>query len=494
MYKLLIADDEHLECDAIELLVTRANLPLQCFKAKNGHEAIKIAKLQNPEIIFLDIKMPGLDGIETAKQIRAINEDCQIVFLTAWSTFELAQQAIRLGASEYLVKPVKSKDVYNLLDKLILNINKEKTLQKQQAGDIREVLNLFSREFFISLKYGRLSEEAMNTYFRMQEISLTTGFTLVISGKNEEALHKIFLCNKNHPKVQLCYFPAVDRTTVLVFSIQETKIIEQLTKHPEKREIFIGEGTVFTDLTGIPKSISTASIAHTHACKHKIQFQKYSDELKPLIDTSKLQKKNITMIEHTLNGNVEKARNMAHEIIDTVRTKHTQENDAIEELYELLMMFSYEVNKNIAFLNHPKPQKSPIMSQEIYLLDLIDLACSAILEDKKNHYSRPFTFIDQYLRTHYHDQISVDQIAKMIGLNTKYFTHLCKIYLGTTFVEYLTNIRMEKAKHLLTAGEHSIKEVAKMTGFSDRNYFARVFKQTFCITPSDFKEDKTFLC
>lgn len=192
MYKLLIADDEPLECDAIELLVTRANLPLQCIKAKNGHEAVRLAKLHNPEIAFLDIRMPGLDGIEAAKQIRAMNEECHIVFLTAWSTFELAQQAIRLGASEYLVKPVQRKNVYDLLDKLIANLDEQKLTEKQQAGEIREVLNLFSREFFASLKFGRLSEDAMRSYFLMQGITTTEGFALVISGMGEDLLRSFF--------------------------------------------------------------------------------------------------------------------------------------------------------------------------------------------------------------------------------------------------------------------------------------------------------------
>ena len=63
-----------------------------------------MAKLHNPEIAFLDIRMPGIDGIEAAKQIRAMNEECHIVFLTAWSTFELAQQAIRKGIVTYLTE------------------------------------------------------------------------------------------------------------------------------------------------------------------------------------------------------------------------------------------------------------------------------------------------------------------------------------------------------------------------------------------------------
>lgn len=487
MYKLLIADDEHLECDAIELLVKRANLPLQCIKAKNGFEAVEMAKLHNPEIVFLDIRMPGLDGIEAAKQIREMQQECHIVFLTAWSTFEFAQQAVRLGASEYLVKPVQRKEVYDLLDKLMASLDEQKLTEKQQAGEIREVLNLFSREFFASLKFGRLTEEAMQSYFLMQGITTKGGFSLVISGMSEEDIRSFFQRKNMYPKLQICYFPSIDRITVLVFTLQGSKVIEQLTGHQAQESVVIGSGVLFHDLKGIPKAISTASIAHTYANKHKIQFQRFSEALKEPRDYAKLQAKNRLMIEETLGGNAVEARALAHEIIDTIKTNHTVEADAIEELYEFLMMFSYELNKGIAFLNQPKPQKDSLMGQEIYLMDCINEACSAVAEDKRDRHSRPFKYVDQYLHSHYHEQLSVEQMAKVVDLNTKYFSQLCKSYFGSTFLEYLTSIRMEKAKELLLTGEYSIKEVAEMTSFSDGNYFSRVFRQTFGISPSSFK-------
>lgn len=488
MYTLLIADDEHLECDAIELLVERAHLPLRCIKAKNGTEAVELARQYNPEIAFLDIRMPGLDGIEAAKQIKELNSDCQIVFLTAWSTFELAQQAIRLGASEYLVKPVQRKDVYDLLDQLIAHLDEIKLSETQQAGEIREVLNLFSREFFAALKFNRLSEEAMRSYFLMQDIRTEEGFALVISGMSEDNLRSLFQQSRLYPRLQICYFASIDRITVLIFTAQGSKVIEQLAGHQGESRMYIGSGVLFTGLSGIPRSISTASIAHTYAYRHKTRFQRFSDVLLEPKDSVKLQEKSQGMLEHTLQGNREQARMLAHEIIDNIQSNKLREEDAIEDIYERCMVFSYELNKRISLLNYPKPRKESVMEQEIYLMDFIDLACSAILQDKEDRYKRSFAFVDQYLRTHYQEQLSVEQVATIIGVNTKYFSQLCKTYLGSSFLEYLTSIRMEKAKELLDANELTIKEVAELTGFIDGNYFSRVFRQNFGVSPSSYKE------
>jgi len=287
----------------------------------------------------------------------------------------------------------------------------------------------------------------------------------------------------------MCYFPSVDRITVLIFTSQGAKVIEQLAGYQADEHMTIGSGILFTDLTAIPKSISTASIAHTHAHRHKIRFQRFSEVLVVPKDYAKLQARNLKLIEQTLAGNIEEARTLAHEIIDAVGMNHKQEKDAIEELYEMVIMFSYELNKGIPFLNYPKPQKDTIMGQEIYLMDFIDTACEAIAEDRKDRYSRPFKHIDQYLRSHYNEQLSVEQVARIINLNTKYFSQLCKSYFGSTFLEYLTSIRMEKAKQLLLTGDYTIREVAEMTSFSDGNYFSRVFRQTFGVSPSSFREE-----
>ncbi len=168
MYTLLIADDEPMECDAIELLVKQAKFPLRIIKARNGLEAVQFFRQHGPDIIFLDIRMPGMDGLEAARLIRSEKADIPIVFLTAWSTFEFAQQAVRLQANEYLVKPVSRKDIFDLLDRILEQLEAKKAISEEREKEVRQTLNLFSTEFFTALKYNNLKEEAVSKYFTMQ--------------------------------------------------------------------------------------------------------------------------------------------------------------------------------------------------------------------------------------------------------------------------------------------------------------------------------------
>ncbi len=123
MYKLLIADDEPLERDTLEMFIKQSKLPITCIKVKNGKEAVnEVLNAPNAEpiqIVFLDIQMPILSGLEAAEIIHLEKPDVIIVFLTAWGVFDLAQQAIRSGAQDYLVKPVKRETIIQVLQKMI---------------------------------------------------------------------------------------------------------------------------------------------------------------------------------------------------------------------------------------------------------------------------------------------------------------------------------------------------------------------------------------
>lgn len=114
---ILVADDESLECDAFEFLAFQSGIDCTITKAKNGKEALEKARETRPQLIVLDIQMPVMNGLEAAAEIRKFLPKAMIVFLTAWGRFDFAQKALRLNATDYLVKPVDQESVASLLRK-----------------------------------------------------------------------------------------------------------------------------------------------------------------------------------------------------------------------------------------------------------------------------------------------------------------------------------------------------------------------------------------
>ena len=120
MYKILIVEDEELERLVYRRQLEKSCLPVEVAdEAASGKEALCMLKQTNPQIILMDIKMPGMDGLETARIIREMNYEVEIVFITAYSLFSYSSLAIRLRAADYLLKPVRPQELIAAVQRVI---------------------------------------------------------------------------------------------------------------------------------------------------------------------------------------------------------------------------------------------------------------------------------------------------------------------------------------------------------------------------------------
>ncbi len=109
MYSLLIADDESLERSSLRLIINKSCPEIsRIWEAENGKQVIKACREHRPDIVFLDIRMPGLSGLDAARGLREILPNVRIVFLTAYNQFEYAHEAIKIGVDDFLLKPAST--------------------------------------------------------------------------------------------------------------------------------------------------------------------------------------------------------------------------------------------------------------------------------------------------------------------------------------------------------------------------------------------------
>ncbi|SHE34959.1 response regulator transcription factor [Alkalibacter saccharofermentans] len=131
MYKILLTDDEILEREGLKIIIKEVLNSQVLFKeANSGKEAIRLSDAFEPHIIFMDIKMPGLNGIEASQYIKNKHPDIIIIILSAYDDFQLAQQAIRLGVNDYILKPPKPTEINLILHKYIKQINSRDAFSK----------------------------------------------------------------------------------------------------------------------------------------------------------------------------------------------------------------------------------------------------------------------------------------------------------------------------------------------------------------------------
>jgi len=125
-----------------------------------------------------------------------------------------------------------------------------------------------------------------------------------------------------------------------------------------------------------------------------------------------------------------------------------------------------------------------------WFADKISQACRNINTRKESQTSSVVDVAKEYIDTHYQNEISLDDVSREVDISPYYFSKIFKDETGENFIEYLTAIRIAKAKELLLRSEYSMKEICSMVGYSDPNYFSRTFKKNVGVTPTEFKEGK----
>lgn len=185
MYKLLIVDDEAIERKAIKHIISQEDLKISVTEeASNGRQAIAKANVFFPDIIIMDIKMPGISGLEAVSEIKKFHPGCKIIFLTAFNYFEYAQQAIQVGVEDFLIKPANKTKVTELMKKIIEDLDRQREAlirQKEMEHKLMQFTKYFESELLSLLMMGEIEEEEAMTYLNELSMDFSMGLCAVVS-------------------------------------------------------------------------------------------------------------------------------------------------------------------------------------------------------------------------------------------------------------------------------------------------------------------------
>jgi two-component system, response regulator YesN len=180
MYEILVAEDEALERDAVCSVIAGAYpAGISLHRAENGLEALRIARERELDAAFLDIRMPGLDGLEAAREIRAVRPGLPMVFLTACERFDYARRAVSLGIDEYLLKPAENDEILAALERM-LEARRSESRRKEGEREREEIIastaSYLRGEIERGLSEGRLDASCLAEYVKASGAGLRTLF------------------------------------------------------------------------------------------------------------------------------------------------------------------------------------------------------------------------------------------------------------------------------------------------------------------------------
>lgn len=471
--RILIAEDELLERKVMRRFIEENFSDMEVVgEAENGRKAITLAEALSPDIIFMDIKMPGINGLEAIEHISAVSPSIKFILVSAYDSFNYAKEAMGFGIKEYILKPGKKEEIV----KALLRVKKEIEAENAQYQEKVQSDQLLNERFITKLMQNQVSEYVVTTQKKLYP-NMHSGFFFVLreEGENEcnhlaESLTKFidypFISLQTEGNLIVCVI-AKERLAKADLLMMARKI--QLNASDG---VYIGIGFPYSRIDHLSKSYHEAYTA----C-----FQLSTDRNRKYGFTKGTNQSNyIDEIISTI-------------LMEITKGNHMQANLCLKENVDRFALSDKEklfIQINNALLSRdiemPKSSIQSLKSTQEFQT-FIHMCCI-----KVNEYYQSKQYITQaksYIQHHYQHAITLDETASFVNLSSNYFSNLFKREFGETFIDYLTKVRLKKAVELMGKNAHSLKEISFMVGYRDPNYFSRVFKKQYHESPKRFQKE-----
>ncbi|KNZ69799.1 two component transcriptional regulator, AraC family [Thermincola ferriacetica] len=520
MYKLMVVDGDKLVRQTIQTIIKERNIPLSyAAEATDGVEALLKARKVKPDVVIMEINIPKFDGLNTAEKIKEFLPQCQVIFISAHKEFEYVRQALRIGAFDYLLKPVQPGEFEEVCCKLteILGINEQEELEFEREKVELASTQLFIRKVLLSGCFSGSNE--LRNQFHEFFVSLKCGVLMVLSSHainlDKLIVHNIIGMLKGN--LYLCPVPLNPNQIVVFFGQKygQSKLTTTVLKKYGYRlmeqvalktgiELNIGIGKIYKDLSKLRKSYLEACDALNLA-----EFLRMNGVLLTIEECEKFYKdlsnylldREKKLIDMILRKKHDDAIICIHDIFNDFQPRLESnliwEKVFCLEILAVLLRAARKANVNSEELSQIN---SALTNELVDMTDLgkrlwvewlehcVDRIIALIANNEKASVQRLIKEIKEYIENNLNKSITLKDISELTHYNPQYFSRAFKKEIGMTVIEYLTHRRIEKAKMLLKKERLPVRLVAKKVGFSDVAYFSRVFRKVVGVKPSEFRE------
>lgn len=527
MFKIMLADDEGIVIDSLKFIIQKEfGDECRIEFAKTGRNVIELAERFRPDIAIMDIQMPGINGIDAMREIRKSNDSIIFIVMSAYDKFDYAQEAIKLGAIEYITKPMDKNKMIMAL-KTAMNIVTDEKARRSNDLLIKEkletVVPILENGLIYNMLFHDAYEDDIENYKTMLDIHSENAYMLVVvSGDSKEGNRMTNVVGSSVRLQQYyreireiikLYFDGFvgsvmgNKIAVLVpFDKEEQDYSERVDTITKAREMAhklkgktdiafrVGIGKV-DNLDNMEKSYSDAVNAlalTTNTVAHADDLPigcEYSDNYP--IDLEK------RLFEEVGKGRTEAAVNAAKEYFDCIKNKDIM--DVRLKVLEFAMRaesISYEsggMTYNMADRHDYLPTVMGAVSPDElweWFRDKIIFSCTNISNRTEEQSNDAIAAAKAFIEANYAKNITLEDVSMEVNISSYYLSRVFKEGTGENFIDYLTKLRIEKAKELLSTTQYSMKEICMMSGYSDPNYFSKTFKKNVGVTPTEYREGK----
>lgn len=524
MLTLTIVDDEKTTRDSIQSLIPWAEFGIgRVDTASNGIAALELARQAKPDIVLTDVRMPKMDGIELARKIREIYPLCKIIFISGYSDKEYLKTAINLKAISYIEKPLNIEEIKSVLREtvdLCLAEERRRNDDIKMMDRLNENLPLIYQKAAFNLieEHADIPGIQAKYHIPLLDVPAADGYVVLCVAFNW--VFGLDACVKSAAKSdvlqllsagsagisptyvagfieddRLVYIAPISNTGQSEAAVRMLQIISPLSEGKFTASVGIGKDT--GGLLDIPDAYRTAAESvklQFYDCCGQV-FEAKNDNRKKYTADKNLMKS----FRDALRGNrLYEASQLISAFTDSVRNFRSSEIESVKNLYFHLLMIVFEVARERDLIGKAEENEQCYIWQEIerirlmselseYLLNTMKAALPQVGPDESEN--RKIAEINRYIRENISDKLlSVQTVAHSIFLNHQYLCSYYKKATGKTVNDFITEVRMEKAKELLLNKKIKIYDVTTRIGLTDSNYFSTLFKKYTGCTPSEYRE------
>ncbi len=526
MIKVLIADDENHICHLIRALVDWDSMGMTMVgMASNGLEALAMIGSEHPDILITDIRMPGCSGLELIEKAKKHSPQLRIIIISGYAHFEYAQEAIKYGVTEYLLKPINKIELTDALQKIRTRILDERKADMDLAGiredyenGITKLRSVLIQDLMDNDKMPCSVDILQNQYHFMAQAGYFQTFCMKVDYAPKELgqLTVSVMTDKFNAAVmgglaKYCYDYVVMQHDRMVYGVMNyapkeagnvRKILRSSLNQMNAQKELIGAADFSLGLGTIvrsPEKLSESLAAATVGIEERLiaGTGKLLDgfEKKPLLFEQKLLEKYARNLGQTLDTlDIVEMEKEADRLYDAV-----QENPEVHgwEVLELaksagsLFVMRLDVKDKTDFLDKFRKSCDDCSSTKMLFDELKSLErkfMNVILAARDSDSARSVRLGKQYIQNHYSEQISLEEVSEKVGLSAPYFSVLFKRETELGFAKYLMNIRMDAAKVLLRETTLPVAEICRKVGYYDLKHFTHTFEKIAGVKPAVFRK------
>ncbi len=535
MYKVLLVDDEVLIREAISENIKWKELGYDFLGAcENGKEAIAKIQEEAVDLLITDICMPYVDGIELTKFVYEKYPSTKVIIVSGYDEFEYAKTAVKYKVLEYVLKPITSCELTELLDKTKQDFDKEfdknKNLKKIREAYISNLPVLKGR-FLNGLIQGSVLADDIKKKSEDFKVDLQGKYfatALVESDdiseymkrhqgiKEDLVLFAVFNIAEEIVNRYNCgiTFQNGEEKTVIIFKADKEEgfrnrlydicaEIRAALNQYLKMDVAIAIGKTVPTTSWLNRSLDTAKSVLEYRFLLGGNVVLDAKELgngavATGIDISIWTDKILLSIKA---GDKEEIQKIIRNFIQSLREKYVPKNRIIIYIQNIVLSIVNMLDtaglsdekfmeSEYTFINHIYLHKH-VRDIESELIGFCEKISQIMTNEKDSYGNKQAIMALDYIDKNYKNaEISLNFVCNYLAMSTSYFSSIFKNYTGETFIECLTRKRIEKAKSLMENTALRSYEIANEVGFSDPHYFSIIFKKHTGVTPTEYAKKK----